>query len=278
MNFTYMLAPLEDTSDNALRTLCHKYGADITFTEMARADSLSRNNKSSLEKTELHDETPTWIQITGSQDNVLKRYLAHFEPQKGFLGFNFNLGCPSPPIIKNGLGCAMIKRISKMKKLVKIVKDRGFPVSIKMRLGMNKFEKDKKIYLNLIDAVDVDFFIVHGRYGSQTYEDPVDYDAIIECVASGKNIIANGDITTKEQVSMLKDKGVKGVMIGRAAVYNPAIFNFLKGKPTPSFEQLKKEYLEIADRFKAPFKYQKNVLKRLGKSTDTIKQMNDENP
>jgi tRNA-dihydrouridine synthase len=146
-----------------------------------------------------------------------------------------------------------------------------------MRLGMNKEERDRKIYLNLIDAVDVDFFIIHGRYGTQTYDDPVDYDAIIECVQSGKPIIANGDITTKEQVDFLKSKGVKGVMIGRAAVQNPAIFNQLKGLPTPSFEQLKKEYLELADRFKAPFKYQKNVLKRLGKSTNAAEDTKDEN-
>ena len=264
MQFTYMLAPLEDTSDNALRTLCYRYGADVTFTEMARTDSLSKKNKSTVEKTTILSDIPTWIQITGSQDNVLKRYLAHFEPQKGFLGFNFNVGCPSPAIIKNGLGCALIKRISKMKKLVKITKDAGFRTSIKMRLGMNQFEKDKKVYLNLIDAVDVDFFVVHGRYGSQRYNDPVDYQAILECVKLGKPIIANGDITTKEKVAFLRSGGVQGVMIGRPAVYNPAIFNLLKDKPVPSFEQLTQEYLELAKRFNGPFKYQKNVLKRMG--------------
>lgn len=276
MTFTTMLAPLEDTGDNALRTLCYRYGADVTFTEMARTDSLARKNKSTLGRTYLHDDTPVWIQITGSKDNVLKRYFAHFVPQKGFLGFNFNLGCPSPQIIRNGLGCAMIKRVSKTKKLVQITKDYGFPVSIKMRLGMNRFEKEKKVYLHLIDAVDVDFFAVHGRYGAQTYEDPADYSAIIECVKSGKTIIANGDITRKEQVDFLKANGIKGVMIGRAAVYNPAIFNLLKGKPVPSIEQLRREYLCLADKFNAPFRYQKNVIKRLGQPIETIKQMQDE--
>ena len=72
MQFAYMLAPLEDTSDNALRTLCHRYGADITFTEMARTDSLARRKKSTLQRTQIYDETPVWIQITGAQDNVLK--------------------------------------------------------------------------------------------------------------------------------------------------------------------------------------------------------------
>jgi len=276
MPFIYMLAPLEDTSDNALRTLCHRYGADVTFTEMAYTLSLAHNNQSTLSRTQLYDDTPTWIQITGSQDNNLKRYLAHFEPRKGFLGFNFNVGCPSPHIIRNGLGCAMIKRVSKMKKLVAIVKEYGYHVSIKMRLGMNKFEREKKVYLNLIDAVDVDFFAVHARYGAQTYEDPADYSAIIECVKTGKPIIANGDIIDKGQVEYLQSQGVKGVMIGRAAVFNPAVFNLLKGKAVPPIEQLKQEYLELSDRFQSPFKYQKNVLKRLGRPLSTIKTMQSE--
>jgi len=275
MAFQYMLAPLEDTSDNALRTLCHRYGADVTFTEMARTDSLARKNKSTLEKTQLHDDTPTWIQVLGTRDQVLKRYLSFFEPQPGFLGFNFNLGCPSPHVIRNGLGCAMIKRISKTQKMVNIVKDYGYSVSIKMRLGMNKFEKEKKVYLNLIDAVEADFFVVHGRYGNQTYEEPSDHNAIIECVQLGKPIIANGDITSKEQVAFLSAAGVQGAMIGRAAVLNPAIFNMLKGEQAPSIEQLKKEYLELAERFKSPFKYQKNVLKYIGRPLSTVKQVHE---
>ena len=77
-------------------------------------------------------------------------------------------------------------------------------------------------------------------------------------------------------LAFFKEQGAKGVMIGRAAVYNPAIFNLLKDKPAPSLEQLRKEYLELADQFNAPFKYQKNVLKRLGRPIETIKQMQSE--
>ena len=58
--------------------------------------------------------------------------------------------------------------------------------------------------------------------------------------------------------------GVKGVMIGRFAVRNPAIFNKLKGESVPTIEQLKKEYLKLAEKYNAPYKYQKNILKRLG--------------
>jgi tRNA-dihydrouridine synthase B len=275
MAFTYMLAPLEDTSDKALRTLCHRYGADITFTEMARTDSLARANKSTLAKTELSGDVPTWIQITGGREQMLKKYLSSFQPEKNFLGFNFNVGCPSPHLIRDGLGCAMIKRIAKMRKLVGIVQDRGYPVSVKMRLGMNAMEKERKVYLNLIDALDVEFFVVHARVGSDTYAKPADYSAIAECAASGKSIIANGDVYSREQAEKLKELGAQGVMIGRAAVFNPAIFNVLKGEEAPSIEQLKAEYLELSQRFNAPFKYQKNVLKRLGRPVETISALHD---
>ena len=92
---------------------------------------------------------------------------------------------------------------------------------------MNKFEKEKKSYLNLIKEVDADFFIVHARHGKETYKNPADFDVYKECVKTNKIIIANGDIKTKEQIKYLKSIGIKGAMIGRAALENPNIFKNL---------------------------------------------------
>ncbi len=260
-----MLAPMEDVTDAALRTLCHRHGADTLFTEMARFDSLSRKNKSTLLKAELYDETPTWIQIVGSNEQRLKRYLHDFEPKKGFLGFNFNLGCPSQNLISNGVGCAMVRRVSKTRKLLTITKDRGHRVSIKMRLGLTVLDKQNKVYLNLINGVDADMFIVHSRVGSDRYDTPADHSVLKECSATGKKIIANGDINTKEKVQEVMDYGAQGVMVGRSAVCNPSIFNTLQGKTAASIEELRAEYNLLADKFETPFKYRKNVLKHLGK-------------
>lgn len=219
---------MEGITDNPFRARCVSQGADATFTEMARFEALARNNKSTLKKIVIKNETPTYIQIFGLKENALESFLTKFEPEKGFLGFNLNLGCPSPKVINAGLGCAMIKRIAKVQKLIKCIKDKGYPVSIKMRLGLNQREKEKKAYLNLINQVDADFFIVHARHAGQTYNDPPDTSIYQECVDTGKVIIANGSISTAKQVTELKNIGVKGVMIGRAAIPNPSIFNILK--------------------------------------------------
>lgn len=227
-NFILMLAPIEGQTSPKFRELCYKNGAQVTFTEMARISALARGNKSTLKKINILNKVPTYIQLIGSNELDLNRFLDKFKPEKGFLGFNLNLGCPSPNMIKKGLGCAMIKRISKVKKLVQIITSHSYPVSIKLRIGMNKFEKEKKSYLNLIKEVDADFFVVHARHGKETYKNPADFDVYQELVKTNKKIIANGDINNKKQILYLKSIGIKGAMIGRAAVKNPEIFNNLK--------------------------------------------------
>lgn len=228
--FELMLAPMEDHTGPEFRELCHKKGADSTFTEMARISALARGNKSTLEKIKIPKPIPTYIQLIGSNEKELDRFLQNFRPQKGFLGFNLNLGCSSKNMVQRGFGCALIRRISKVKKIIQTIRDYSYPASIKLRLGMNKFEKKNKTYLNLIKEVESDFFIVHARHGQETYNDPADFKVYKECVRTNKIIIANGDIKTKEQIQYLKSIGVKGAMIGRAALKNPDIFNNLKQK------------------------------------------------
>jgi len=255
-DFEYMLAPVEDMTSNAFRTICHRYGADLTFTEMTRVEGLARKNKSTWSRIDLKDDTPTVIQLLGAKEFCFKKFLSMFEPPKGFKGFNLNVGCPNPQVVKLGQGCAIIE----------IFRDHSFPASIKMRLGINKKDKENKAYLHLIEAVDADFFVVHARYGSQTYAEPADFSVYEECVRTGRNIIANGDIKTKEQAESLKGIGVKGVMVGRAAILDPSIFNKLKGVSSPDLKIIMKEYMELSKNFDEPFKYSKNIIKHMGKS------------
>ena len=222
-----MLAPMEGHTNPKFREVRFNNGADSTFTEMARVNALARGNKSTYDKILIPSPVPTYIQLIGANEKDYSKFLKKFVPQEGFLGFNLNLGCPSPDMIKTGAGCALIKRINKVKILVETIRSFGYGVSIKLRLGLNQFEKDKKTYLNLIKEVDADFFIVHARHGKETYDNKSDFDVYKECVKTNKVIIANGDIKNRDQINYLKSLGVKGAMIGRAAVVNPLIFKKL---------------------------------------------------
>ncbi|MDP1728971.1 MAG: tRNA-dihydrouridine synthase family protein [archaeon] len=263
--FQYMLAPLEDFTDNAFRTLGYRHGADLTFTELLRIEALANNIETTWSRIEKKDNTPTIIQLLGSSEKYLEKFLERFKPFEGFRGFNLNLGCPDPQTVSLGQGCAMVKKVALVKNLVNMIKGKGYSCSIKMRLGKNIYDKQKKVYLNLIKEVDADFFIVHARHGKEGYDKKPDYSIFKECCDTGKIIIANGDIDSKEKVEILKSFGVGGVMIGRSAINNPQIFNFLKGNKLVSSEEIKKEYAELAEKYDAPFRYRKNIIKRLFK-------------
>ena len=228
MKFQLMLAPMEGITDNSFRTLCHQNGADLTFTEIARVANLARLKKGELERINIANSTPTQIQLAGAKITEYEKFLAGFKATEGFRGFNLNLSCSSPEFIRQGIGAAMVKRISRVNEIAKLIGKSGFECSIKLRLGLDAYEKEKGAYLNLIENADASFFVVHARTAEQTIGDPADFSVYAKCVDTGKKIVANGDIRTKKQVSELKKTGLFGAMIGRAAINNPKIFHELR--------------------------------------------------
>ena len=271
----FMLASLERYSDSVFRTLSYNHGADLTFTEMAHVGSFLNRNRASLEKIEPRDSTPVQIQILSGNEGRLDRYLSDFKPFDGFRGFNLNLSCPSKDVIRQGKGAAMVKRATKTGKLMALIRDHGHPVSVKIRLGLNQYEKDNKLYLNNLGGVDPDFFVVHAKHAGQSSGEPEDDSVYPECVeaARGIPVIANGGIDTPEKVQSLMEMGVSGVMMGRPAMGNPAIFDLLKNemgmndppRPVPRAADLGQEYRDLFDSIGGAEKYRFRVLKVIGR-------------
>lgn len=263
-----LLAPLEGISDCAFRTLCFNHGADLTFTEMIRVDSLVRKNKATLALLDLKNNVSTGIQLLAIKPKSAQEFVTLF-PTFDFTSspeqINLNCGCPSPDVIRQGGGAALVKRVQRLQELVSIFRKLSLPVTLKIRLGLNEYEKKHKTYLNLIKQVDADAFIVHARHARQSSVEPADWSVFEECLAAGKHIIANGDITEREHVSFFQKLGMKEIMIGRAAVRNPSIFQYLKGKEKNSIPQLRSAYLSLCEQFPNLPKYKENVLSYLGK-------------
>jgi len=228
MKFQLMLAPMEGITDASFRTLAYRNGADLTFTEMARVANLARGKKGELERISIPDSTPTQIQLAGSKLEEYEKFLSAFEAPDGFQGFNLNLGCPSPAFIRQGIGAAMIKRVSRVQEIISIINKHEFECSVKLRLGLNQYEKERGAYLNLIKNVDASFFIVHARTANQTDKDPADVSVYKRCIATGKKIVANGGIRAKEDVLKMEESGLYGAMIGKMAIDNPNIFKELQ--------------------------------------------------
>jgi len=243
---------------------------------MAHVESFLRGNRVSLEKIRQRDSTPVQIQILSGNDGKLDRFLSRFRPFDGFRGFNLNLSCPSKDVIRQGKGAAMVKRGAKTARLVSLIRDHGHPVSVKIRLGLNQIEKEKKLYLNNLGKVDPDFFVVHAKHAAQGSGEREDNSVYPECVeaARGIPVIANGGIETPEMVQALLEMGVGGVMMGRPALGNPAIFDYLKNglgvndpvKPVPAADDLKQEYSAIYEAIGGSENYMSRFLNVVGKT------------
>jgi len=211
-----------------------------------------------------------------SNEGKLDRFLSDFKPFDGFMGFNLNLNCPSKDVIRQGKGAAMVKRAAKTARLVSVIRDYGHPVSVKIRLGLNQYEKDNKLYLNNLGGVDPDFFAVHAKHAAQSSGEKEDNSVYPECVeaARGIPVIANGGIETPEMIQSLVEMGVGGVMMGRPAMGNPAIFDLMKNelgvnnppKPVPTTDDLKREYNDIYEAIGGSDKYRSRFLKVVGKT------------
>jgi tRNA-dihydrouridine synthase len=274
-----MLAPLEGYSGGVMRTLCYRHGADLTFTEIAHVESFLRGNRQSLEKIAIRDSTPVQIQLLTGKEEHLEAFLSDFELFPGFEGFNLNLSCPSPDVIKRGKGAAMIKRTAKTGRLVSIIHAHGYKASLKIRLGTNAYEKSQKVYLNSLRGVDADFFVVHAKTASQESGEADDYSVFPECVeaAQGIPIIANGGVDSPKKARLLRGMGVGGVMIGRAALSNPAIFDALRNelglnmppKTVPDIEELKAQYESIYTQVGGLKKYREAFMGVVGKRVGT---------
>jgi tRNA-dihydrouridine synthase len=241
---------------------------------MAHVESFLRGSKGALQKIEVRDGTSVQIQLLTGREGDLMRFLDGFESFTGFTGFNLNLSCPSRDVISHGKGAAMVKRTAKTDRFVSIIHNHGYDCSVKIRLGTNEYEKQQKVYINLLKEVNADFFIVHAKTAVQVSRESEDYSVYPECVeaAAGKPIIANGGIDSSEKVKEVQAMGVSGVMIGRAALSNPAVFDVLRNElgfndpptPIPGIENLRKEYQKLHSDFRGQEKYSESFNRVLG--------------
>jgi tRNA-dihydrouridine synthase B len=227
----YALAPLAGFTDLPFRSVVKKFGADLTVSEMISSNALAYDSKKThkmLEKSPL--ETPYSIQISGSDPEIIKRAVEIINQRDGADDINLNCGCPVPKVVNNLQGSALLSDLKKMSKAIETIKNYSNKetTSAKIRLGF-----DTKIHTEIAKVCEqsgADFVAVHGRTRAGKYKAPVDYDAIAEVKAAiSIPVIANGDIDSPAKVKwVLEHTGADGVMIGRAAVGKPWIFEQIK--------------------------------------------------
>lgn len=218
-------APLAGVTDAAFRWLLKSMGCGLTFTEMVSDMGLIYNSDKSRRIAEPDEKGPTAVQIFGSNPETMAR-AAQIVEAMGPALIDINMGCPTPKIVKNGEGAALMLEPELSRQIIRsVVKASKVPVTVKMRKG---WDDERCNYLQ-IAAIAVEegaqAITLHPRTRMQFFSGQADWDAIRIL----KNhvpvpVIGNGDICKAEDaVRMLDTTGCDAVMIGRGVMGNPFI-------------------------------------------------------
>lgn len=234
----FHLAPLENVSCWAFRSLCK--GATDSYTGMLSLSNLvKRNNAWKEVDTFFISNQRQWIQIATSKETECAKFIKKLQeelknnPNKNNVyGIQLNASCPSPQLIRIGQGPALIKRANKVANLIReLLKQDQFKVSIKVRLGLNKFEvEQRKIFalfesLKKINNPNFAGVTVHFKHAQQKSCEPYDFSILKDLLRYDIPIIINGGIKTandlKKIMQNINQTNISGFMVGRAAMQDP---------------------------------------------------------
>lgn len=232
-DFPLLLAPMEDVSDPPFRAVCKKNGADLMFTEFISSEGLIRDAAKSIQKLDIFEyERPIGIQLFGSEINSMREAGIIADSAKPDL-IDINYGCPVKQVACRGAGAALLQDIPKMVEMTsEIVKIAHRPVTVKTRLGWDDSTKNVVEVAERLQDIGISALTIHGRTRAQLYKGQADWTLIGEIKNNPRikiPIFGNGDVDTPEKARLMKDcYGVDGIMIGRASIGYPWIFNEIK--------------------------------------------------
>lgn len=244
------LAPMAGITDRPFRMICKEMGADILITEMISTRGLFYNDQKTHKLLEIgDDEHPIGVQLFGNDPEFFSHAVKKIQDLT-FDFININMGCPTPKIVKNGDGCALMKVPDLAAKIIEYtVRASQKPVNIKIRKGWDENSINAVEFSIMAEKSGASQIIVHARTRESFYSGKADWDIIKKVKqAVGIPVIGNGDVFSPQDAkAMLEKTACDGIMIGRGALGNPWIFReikfFLKtGKQLPPPEM--KERLE----------------------------------
>ena len=231
--FPLLLAPMEDVSDPPFRAVCKDNGADVMYTEFISSEGLIRDAIKSRKKLEIfEEERPIGIQIFGGDEEAMalsSKIVSTVEPDL----VDINFGCPVKKVVSKGAGAGVLKDIDLMVRLTDaVVKSTSLPVTVKTRLGWDDNTKNIEEVAERLQDVGIQAISIHGRTRSQMYKGHSDWSLIAKVKNNPRikiPVFGNGDIDSPQKALEYKNKyGIDGIMIGRAAIGYPWIFNEIK--------------------------------------------------
>ncbi|HEV9035048.1 MAG TPA: tRNA dihydrouridine synthase DusB, partial [Puia sp.] len=208
-------------------------GADLMYSEFISSEGLIRDAIKSRQKLDFFEyERPFGIQIFGGDEDAMAMSARIVDTVQPDL-VDINFGCPVKKVVCKGAGAAVLKDVAAMTRLTTaVVKGTSLPVTVKTRLGWDDASKNIGEVAERLQDAGISALTIHGRTRAQLYKGEADWTLIARVKENPRiriPIFGNGDIDSPEKARAYRDRyGVDGMMIGRAAIGYPWIFNEIK--------------------------------------------------
>jgi tRNA-dihydrouridine synthase B len=238
-----IVAPMAGVTDRPFRQLCKAMGAGMAVSEMVASNSLLRGSAKTLRRANHDGEVdPISVQIAGADPRMLAD-AARYNVDEGAQIIDINMGCPAKKVCNVMAGSALLRDEPLVGRILDaVVAAVNVPVTLKIRTGWDRGNRNAIQIARTAEQAGVQALAIHGRTRACGFAGAAEYDTIAAVKAEvGIPVIANGDISTPEQVKQVLDyTHADGVMIGRAAQGRPWMFREIQ------------HYLETGRRLPAP--------------------------
>ena len=231
--FPLYLAPMAGVSDKIFRQICKEYGADVLTTEFVSAEGIFRRNDRTQEYLDFDEiERPLGVQLFGGDADHMAEAARQVVDwvQPDFIDLNF--GCPVNKVVAKNGGSALLKDCPTLASVAAVVVRAvaPLPVTAKIRIGWDADSVNAPRVARILAEQGIAAITVHGRTRAQGYSGAADWNVIGEVAAAvSVPVIGNGDLASPADVAKRRSEtGIAGVMIGRAAMSAPWIFNQTK--------------------------------------------------
>jgi tRNA-dihydrouridine synthase B len=238
-----IVAPMAGVTDRPFRQLCKTMGAGMAVSEMVASNSLLRGSAKTRRRANHDGEVdPISVQIAGADPRMLAD-AARYNVDEGAQIIDINMGCPAKKVCNVMAGSALLRDEPLVGRILDaVVAAVNVPVTLKIRTGWDRGNRNAIQIARTAEQAGVQALAIHGRTRACGFSGDAEYDTIAAVKAEvGIPVIANGDISTPEQVKQVLDyTRADGVMIGRAAQGRPWMFREIQ------------HYLETGRRLPAP--------------------------
>ncbi len=222
-----ILSPMAGFSDKPYRLICREYGSAMSYTEFVSSDGILHGNERTWEMLAFdRSESPMVFQIFGHDERTLEEAARRIEPLGPDI-IDINMGCSVRKVSGRGSGAALLREPAKIGRIFKrLTNALSIPVTGKIRLG---WDEDSLNYLDVASVMEDNgaaLIAIHGRTKAQAYKGQARWEPIAEIKqAVSIPVIGNGDVKSVADIEHMKQQtGCDAVMIARAAIGNPWIF------------------------------------------------------